>query len=102
MVSMAAGYYLTYVTGFYPIFVVFNIFLSCCTVANIVMAVAVNLYPIQYRAMATSFVFMCGRIGGVAGSNIVAMMLENNCDMIFYVFSAVLVSKYYIIFTFLY
>lgn len=58
------------------------------------MAVAVNLYPTQYRAMATSFILMCGRLGGVAGSNIVGLLLEESCSLIFYLFSGVLISEF--------
>lgn len=37
---------------------------------------------------------MCGRIGGVAGSNVVALLLEDNCEMIFYLFSGILISEF--------
>lgn len=51
IVSMISCILMNYITGFYPIFIDFNIFLSCCTCANVVMAIAVNLYPTKYRAM---------------------------------------------------
>lgn len=60
--------------------------------ANVVTAVAINLYPTQYRAMATSFIFMCGRIGGVTGSNLIGALLENHCSLIFYLFGGILIS----------
>lgn len=58
------------------------------------MAVAINLYPTQYRATATSIILMGGRLGAVLGSNLVGLLLEGNCQMIFYTFSVVLISKY--------
>lgn len=58
------------------------------------MAIAVNLYPTNYRAMATAFIMMCGRIGGVSGSSIIGLLLDNNCTLIFYIFGGILISKY--------
>lgn len=60
--------------------------------ASIVMAVAVNLYPTAYRAMATSIILMCGRIGGVAGSVVIGAALENYCSSIFYFSGAFIMS----------
>lgn len=90
---MVAGILLNFLEGFYPIFLAFVTFLSCALVANVVMAVSVSLYPTQYRATATSFIFMCGRLGGVMGSNLVGILLVSNCEVIFYSFSAVLIGK---------
>lgn len=93
-ISMVAGILLNYLEGFYPIFLDFVIFLSCVLVTNVVMAVSIGLYPTQYRATATSFIYMCGRLGGVLGSNLVGILLVNNCEMIFYSFSVILFSKF--------
>lgn len=93
LISMIACILLNYITGFYPVVISFIIFLSCCLSANIVLAVAVNLYPTQYRAMAMSFVMCFGRIGGVGGSNIIGLLLEDNCVWIFYSFGVILISK---------
>lgn len=37
---------------------------------------------------------MCGRIGGVSGSSIVGLLLDNNCTLILYTFSGVAISKF--------
>lgn len=92
-ISMVAGILLNFLESFYVIFLDFVIFLSCILVSNFVMAVAISLYPTQYRATATSFIFMCGRLGGAMGSNIVGFLLARNCEMIFYSFSVILFSK---------
>lgn len=92
--SMVACGLLNLLTEFYSIVVSFVMFLSCNVCANIVMAVAVNLFPTNYRAMATAFIMMCGRIGGVSGSSIVGFLLNNDCTLIFYLFSGFLISKY--------
>lgn len=62
-------------------------------VANIVMAVAVNLYPTHYRAMATSFILTSGRIGGAFGTNMVGLLLEDNCILIFYLGGLILICE---------
>lgn len=58
------------------------------------MAVVVNLYPTNYRAMATALLMMCGRIGGVTGSTIIGWLLDNHCTLIFYLYGGALISKY--------
>lgn len=78
---------------FYAIVINFVIFLSCIVCGSIVMAIAVNLYPTNYRAMATAFIMMCGRIGGVTGSSVIGLLLDNNCTLIFYLFGGILISK---------
>lgn len=42
--------------------------------------------------MATSFMMMCGRLGGVSGSSIIGLLLINHCSLIFYSFGGVLIS----------
>lgn len=91
---MVAGILLNFSTGLYLIFFDFVIFLSCVLVISVVMAVAINLYPTQYRSTAASIILMSGRFGGALGSNLVGLLLEGNCQLIFYSFSVVLISKY--------
>lgn len=93
---MIACISLNFLTDFYSIVASFVIFLSGNVGANIVMAVAVNLFPTNYRAMATAFIMMCGRLGGVSGSSIIGLLLINHCSMIFYLFGGVLISRHQI------
>lgn len=58
------------------------------------MAVAVNLFPTNYRGMATAFILMCGRLGGFVGSNLVGMLLAGKCSSIFYINGVLLISKF--------
>lgn len=92
LMSMVACALLNLFTDFNSIVISFVLFLSCNVCANIVMSLAVNLYPTQYRAMGTAFILMCGRIGGVSGSSLVGLLLVYNCTLIFYLFSGVLIS----------
>lgn len=92
---MITGIGVNIVTEYHAILISFVAFFSCCVCASIVMAVAVNLYPTNYRAMATAFIMMFGRIGGVSGSSIIGLLLEHHCPSIFYLFGGTLISKCY-------
>ena len=78
---------LNLLTEFYSIVIAFITFLSSSLCAAIVSAISVSLYPTHIRAMATCFIFMFGRIGGLAGGNLVGVLVENNCNLIFNVFA---------------
>lgn len=92
LVSAIACTLLNFLTEFYSTVLSFVIFLSANVSSNMIMAIAVNLYPTKYRGMATAFILMCGRIGGVGGSSIIGLMLNINCAVIFYLSSGVLIS----------
>lgn len=95
IVSMVCGVLMDYVDNFYVIVICLVAFVCCGVCSSIVMAVAVNLYPTNCRAMATSFIMMAGRLGSVSGSNFIGFMLENYCTWIFYVFGGILISKWF-------
>lgn len=84
---------LNILTEFNSIVISFVVFLSCCSCANMVMAVAVNLFPTKYRGMATAFILMFGRLGGFVGSNLVGALLSYKCSLIFYINGGLLISK---------
>lgn len=90
---MIAGLLVNVVSNFYAIVILFVIFLSAANCSNIIMAVAVNLYPTNYRAMATAFTMIFGRIGSMSGSSIIGFLLENHCTLIFYLYGGILISK---------
>lgn len=93
MISAITCFALNIVTEFNSIVISFVVFLSCCSCANLVMAVAVNLFPTSYRGMATAFILMFGRLGGFAGSNLVGILLLSMCSLIFYINGGLLISK---------
>lgn len=43
--------------------------------------------------MATCLILMFGRLGAVSGSNFVGLLLNTNCELIFYVYGALILSK---------
>lgn len=63
------------------------------------MAVAVNLFPTNYKGMATASILLCGRLGGFSGSNLVGMLLSGMCTSIFYVNGGLLISCIFIFLT---
>lgn len=50
----------------------------------------------NFRAMATCQILMFGRIGAICGSNIIGLLLNLNCNAIFYINFIMLLSKCWI------
>lgn len=93
-ISIICGILMNFVTNFYVIAICFLAFVCCGVCSSIIMAVAVNSYPTTYRAMATSFIMLFGRLGSVSGSNFIGLLIQHHCSLIFYVFGGVLISKW--------
>lgn len=55
--------------------------------------VTVELYPTKLRAMAICIALCCGRLGSVAGSNMVAYLLQENCELTFYLCGSTLIGN---------
>lgn len=94
LTSVATCISLNFSTEFIPIAMGFIVTVSACASASIMMAVAVNSYTTSYRGMATSFIFMFGRVGGFSGSNTIGLLLANHCSTIFYLNAAILIGKF--------
>lgn len=89
----AASVTLNFVNEFYAIVISDVVFISVIVCNNFVTAFVVTLYPIHCRAMATSFILTCGRLGSVVGSNFVGFLLNVACNGIFYTFGGAVASK---------
>lgn len=87
---------LNFLTEFYSILIAFITFTSSSLCAAIVSAISVNLYPTNVRAMATCFIYMFGRVGGLAGGNLIGFFVENHCNSIFYTFGVLSLGKAFI------
>lgn len=46
----------------------------------------------RHRAMATCLILMFGRLGAVGGSNFVGLLLDVNCELIFYLYGGLILS----------
>lgn len=97
IVSCVCSVALNYLTQFHTIVVAFIIFLSSSLCASIVSAISVSLFPTNVRAMATCFIFMFGRVGGLSGGNLVGALIETNCSVIFYVYGGLSLGIFFLI-----
>ncbi|XP_037297073.1 uncharacterized protein LOC119190112, partial [Manduca sexta] len=70
------------------LFAVFQMSGACIGLMN---AVAVELFPTKFRAMAICLSMMMGRVGSMVGSNLIGMFLETNCGAGFYLFGGILI-----------
>lgn len=91
-VSASACLSIVFLRDFYLTIVALVAFISCSACANVVSAISVNLFPTNIRGMAMCFIYRFGRIGSAFGSNIIALLVENQCDSIFYIFVPLLVT----------
>ncbi|XP_055303779.1 uncharacterized protein LOC129569193 [Sitodiplosis mosellana] len=92
IISAACSVALNFITEFYTIVATFITFQSCSICATITSAISVGLFPTNVRAMATCFIYAFGRIGGLVGTNLVGVLVEHNCNLIFNVFGGLTLS----------
>ncbi|XP_031625525.1 synaptic vesicle glycoprotein 2B-like [Contarinia nasturtii] len=63
----------------------FIVHFTCGVAGSIINAAIVEIYPTSLRAMAICIsLMMFGRLGGVVGTNVIASLLERNCESVFY------------------
>lgn len=60
-------------------------------IAPIVTAATVDLYATSSRGMGVCLSMMMGRFGAVAGSNMVAVLLEDHCKLTFILSGSILI-----------
>lgn len=71
----------------------FMLMLLVGIVTPIVTAATVDLYATRSRGMGVCLSMMMGRFGAVAGSNMVAVLLEDHCKLLFYLSGSTLIRK---------
>ncbi|KAL0831764.1 hypothetical protein ABMA28_001303 [Loxostege sticticalis] len=71
--------------------VLFAIFQMSGACIGLMTAVAVELFPTKYRAMAVCLSMMMGRVGSMAGSNLIGVFLQSNCGISFYLFGGIII-----------
>ncbi|CAH0752199.1 unnamed protein product [Diatraea saccharalis] len=71
-------------------FAIFQMSGACIGLMN---SVAVDLFPTKYRAMAVCLSMMMGRVGSMAGSNLIGVFLQTNCGLSFYLFGGIIIGK---------
>lgn len=97
ILSAVPCFLLNYFEEIYLTIISYTIFLTSAVCVGFVMGIAVNMFPTNYRSTASSFIFtFIGRIGAATGSFLVALLLENYCTSIFYIFGGALISMKFI------
>lgn len=61
------------------------------------LLVSETKFEIYCRAMAVCLIFMFGRIGSVAGSNLIGLLITTNCNLVLIIFATILSSKYFVL-----
>uniref|UniRef100_A0A0A1XB01 Synaptic vesicle glycoprotein 2B n=1 Tax=Zeugodacus cucurbitae TaxID=28588 RepID=A0A0A1XB01_ZEUCU len=73
-----------WISDFAAAVVVLTLLMSVGNCGGVIGTIAIEFYPTQINAMGMCFAMMIGRLGSVAGGNIVAMVLFNHCDILFW------------------
>ncbi|CAD7090048.1 unnamed protein product [Hermetia illucens] len=79
-----AGIALYWARGFYLCAVLFIIFIGTGNCGGIVCTISVDYFPTEISALAMCLIMLIGRLGVVVGSNIYGLILEENCNILFY------------------
>jgi MFS transporter, VNT family, synaptic vesicle glycoprotein 2 len=87
----AAAILLVWTTNFTLNIILIVVFLTVGNCGSIMSAISVDIFPTSVRAMALCLVLMIGRLGAMAGSNLIGYLLIANCNLIFIVFGAILI-----------
>lgn len=85
-----AGALIPWSTDYNTILFLMLIFLTSGVCGSLLSAILVDLFPTNVRAMSLCTVLMIGRIGAVAGSNFVSIMIVTHCESMFGMFGGLL------------
>lgn len=88
-----AGVLIPWTCEYYTILGLMVIFLTCGVCGSILSAILVDIFPTNVRAMSLCFILMVGRMGAVAGSNFVSLMITTQCEIMFGIFGAILLTS---------
>ncbi|XP_065081425.1 synaptic vesicle glycoprotein 2B-like [Ochlerotatus camptorhynchus] len=89
MISGASGILLVFINEAYFVLVLFCSFMVFAGISiSIVNGAAVSLFPTNVRAMAVCLSLMMGRLGSVVGTNLIGLIMEENCNLTFILFGS--------------
>lgn len=88
-----SGTLIPWSTDYNTILILMVIFLTCGVCGALLSAILVDLFPTNVRAMSLCIVLMIGRIGAVAGSNFVSLMILTQCELMFGFFGCLLLTS---------
>lgn len=87
LISGVSGMLLVFINEPYFVLVLFCSFMVFAGISiSIVNGAAVSLFPTSVRAMAVCLSLMMGRLGSVVGTNIIGLIMEENCNLTFILF----------------
>ncbi|KFB39366.1 AGAP000785-PA-like protein [Anopheles sinensis] len=92
VVCGVCGIGVLWTSDFYLTLILIAAFISSGCLGGLVSAISVDLFPTNYRAMALCLILMTGRLGAMAGSNLIAYLLTYSCDLIFILFGGLLLD----------
>ncbi|XP_058812283.1 synaptic vesicle glycoprotein 2B-like isoform X1 [Topomyia yanbarensis] len=88
-VSGISGLLLLFIDDMYFVLMLFCSFMVFAGISiSLVNGVAVSIFPTNIRAMAVCLSLMMGRLGSVAGTNLIGFIMEENCTVTFTLFAA--------------
>lgn len=93
VVCGVTGALIPWTSDFYTILGLMLIFLTCGVCGAILSAILVDLFPTNVRAISLCLVLMIGRMGAVAGSNFVSLMIVTQCKLMFGLFGGLLLMS---------
>lgn len=93
VVCGVTGGLIPWTSDFYTILGLMLIFLTCGVCGAILSAILVDLFPTNVRAISLCLVLMIGRMGAVAGSNFVSLMIVTQCKLMFGLFGGLLLMS---------
>lgn len=87
LISGVSGVLLVFINEPYCVLVLFCSFMVFAGISiSIVNGAAVSLFPTSVRAMAVCLSLMMGRLGSVVGTNMIGLIMEENCNLTFILF----------------
>lgn len=88
LISGISGVMLVFINDPYLVMILFCSFVVFAGISiSLVNGLAVTLFPTNVRAMAVCLSLMMGRLGSVAGTNLMGLIMENNCLTTFILFA---------------
>lgn len=98
VIAGVTGAMIPWSADYYTILILMVLFLTCGVCGSLLSAILVDLFPTNVRAMSLCIVLMLGRVGAVAGSNFVSLMILHQCELMFGMFGFLLLASAFISF----
>ncbi|KAJ6637859.1 Synaptic vesicle glycoprotein 2B, partial [Pseudolycoriella hygida] len=90
LASTICGAALIWSYNFYFSYFFLCVLLSCGNFASLLGGLCQDLFPTNLKSMAVCFIFMFGRIGSVAGSNLIGLLITTNCTLVLIIYAVIL------------